>query len=276
MGAVPQWIADWAPVAQAPALTLRLEDDTILLPCGVVLLASGIASRRESKRSTTIELANRESDAARYLSRIDFFEKLGLAGAPLAGRGDPAGRFVSLRPILDLQGARELADATGAFLEAQLAQASPSVLRGVRFVFEELGANIVQHSGRPDTGFGAAQAFPTRDRGRFQLAFADAGVGFLRSLLRNPEFQGRVTEESDAVQLAVERGLSGVVGRSNMGIGLSWLRDLSDRLGGELWVLSGASLWHRRTVAGSRASTVAPIARWEGSMVCLDAPVFPI
>lgn len=142
-----------------------------------------------------------------------------------------------------------------------------------RFVMEELGANIVQHSARPQTGFGLAQAFPKL--GRFELAFADRGVGFAASLQRYPELAGRIHSDAEALQIALAPGVSGVGDpRRNMGFGLKLLSNFSDHLGADLWIASGDAVLHRRNSVGSgRMSTVLATPRWRGTWVCLDAPI---
>lgn len=119
-------------------------------------------------------------------------------------------------------------------------------------------------------------AWPERGEGRFQIAFCDAGIGFLASLTRNAEFASGVADDGDAIQLAVEKGLSGAEGRANMGMGLGLLLDLSDRLAADLRNVSGTALWHRRTAARDhRICTLRAMPRFLGAWICLDAPAFP-
>lgn len=271
---VPSWFAAWDRVKGTPDLQLVLKANSFLSPAGVSILAAAIADRADSGGQTSLNLEEGESSAARYLQRIDFFQQIGVQVIERFRRHNPEGRFVTLRRILDLKVARNLADEVRDFIEAQLPDAPPSVLRSIHFAVEELGANIVQHSGRPSTGFGLAQGFPKSRR--IQISFADAGIGFLASLKRNPELEGRIDDDATAIQLAVEKGLSSIGGKSNMGIGLPVLRDLSDRLSADLWIASGDALWHRTTVAGHRVSIVSAISRWQGSWVCLDSPVSPV
>jgi hypothetical protein len=149
---------------------------------------------------------------------------------------------------------------------------SPSIVRMTRFVFEELGANVVQHSRRPDTGFGFAEARP--ELSRLQIAFANRGVGFRTSLSANPELQGRLDDDGMAIQLAVTPRISGSSDpRSNMGLGLKMLVDFSDALGADLYIASGEALLRRRTLGGEREDVVTTIPRWQGSWICLDAPL---
>lgn len=176
------------------------------------------------------------------------------------------------RRILDLKTARELAEDSTDALERRIPGLSPSVLRMARFVFEELGANIVQHSGRPQTGFGVIHV---REGGkRLEIAFADRGVGFRKSLQRNPELEGRIADDAEALQIAITPRITGATSpRSNMGIGLSMLVQFADLLGGELWIASGNASLSRRTVGGTRTNVIRSTPGWQGSWLSFDAPL---
>ena len=235
------WFRTWAGEARARELRLVLPEPRALGATARVLLASGLAARKQAGLQT--ELAGAEGSRE-----------------VLAG----------LRAVGDLRRAREQADERARELERELEGVAPSPLRMVRFVFEELGANVVQHSAAAETGFGYLQALPAAQG--LELAFADAGVGFLASLQRNPELAGRIEDEGEALQLALGKGVSGTSApRRNMGIGLGLLQDFADRLDGELWIASGAALLRRRTTGGVRTSTVHVIAPWSGSWICLQA-----
>jgi hypothetical protein len=175
-----------------------------------------------------------------------------------------------LQPIGDLRTAREMADKVADAMTAEVPPPSPSIVRIARFVFEELGAFVVQHSGRPETGYGFATIDPTRHR--LELAFADAGIGFRASLERNPELEGRVSDDGEALQLTLSPRITGTSApRMNMGIGLKTLTDFSDLLGGDLWIASGAAMLQRRTTAGQRTNAISSIAPWRGSWISLEA-----
>lgn len=269
---IAAWSSAWSGVADAAELELRLPSRGLLAPAGIVTLAAGIAARAEGGRTTS--LATPESgDVIRYLQRVDFFDELGVALDERFRRHPERGRFAPLRRIVDLTIGREVADAAAACIEAQYPGLAPSISRMARFILEELGANVVQHSARPRTGFGMAQAYRTQRR--LQIAFADCGVGFLASLQRNPELAGCIQDDGEPIQLALERGLTGSSGAGNIGIGLAMLRTFADVLNAELWIASGSALLRRRTVGSARVSSVQPISPWNGSIVCLDAPLAP-
>jgi len=264
------WTSAWDAVAESEALRVVLPAGAFVAPCIVAPLAAVIASRASRSLTTSFRIEDATSDAFRYLQRSDFFRALDVAvDEPFERHEAPS--LVALRRILDTRVARELATDLGDFLEGQLGEKSTSVLRFARFVFEELGANIVQHSRATATGFGLAQAYPTRSR--FQFAFADAGVGFLASLQENPELGGRLHEDGEALQIALEPRVS-KQGPGNIGSGLSLLRDFTDRLEGDLLIASGEALLHRRTIgSGARANSVSRIAPWKGAWLCVDAPL---
>ena len=171
-----------------------------------------------------------------------------------------------LQPINDLKAARTMADQVGDAMEAVTPSTSPSVARMTRFVFEELGANIVQHSGRPETGYGFAAIEP--DKRQLELGFADAGAGFRASLQRNPELEGRIDDDAEALQLALTPRITGTsTPRTNMGIGLKALTDFSDLLAGELFIASGSAMLRRGTAAGQRTNVIHSIPPWPGTWI---------
>jgi len=262
------WFTAWSRVAKEPELTLVLAAGCALRATGLVLLASGIAERQRGGLRTSLKAASPSDAAIRDLQRIEFFSALGVHTEAALARPDPGVESVPLRPIADERAARELANIS----VDRLHLGSTSPLRMARFVFEELGVNIVQHSGAADTGFGVLQSYPQDQR--LEIAFADRGIGFLASLQKNPEFEGRVEDEGEALQIALGKGATGTSEpRRNMGMGLGLLQDFSDRLGGELWISSGTATLRRRSVAGVRTTTVHANEAWRGSWVCLDAPL---
>ena len=179
-------------------------------------------------------------------------------------------RHSVLTPITSLPLARAAAEAVERSLHKRFPEISPSVLRMTRSVFEELGANVVDHTGAPETGFGWADVQLTSRR--LHLAFADSGIGFSSSLQRNPELAGRVADDAEALQLALTPRVSGTgPSRKNMGWGLKTLVDLSDLLDGDLHIASGSAMLLRRTRAGQRTNAIRAIPPWQGAWICLEA-----
>jgi hypothetical protein len=263
------WFAPWHAVADAPELVLRGLGQSKLEPAGLTALTAGLARRRERKLSTRLE-SGTEGDGLGHLVRMSFFRELAIDVPAATANGSDS--VVVLRAIGSEKIAESVARDCEALLEAQLPEFPSSLRRFARNVVEELGVNIVQHSRAPETGFALARAWEG-DAPRLQISAADAGVGFLASFQRHPEFAGRVQEEGEALQLALQTGLSASDSPANSGFGLGMLRFLADQLGAELWIASGQALLHRRTVAGQRATSVRSIPAWRGSWICLDAPL---
>lgn len=270
---LPEWTAAWVAVEATSALAIHFPGDAFYRPIALVALAACVAHRAERGLPTRIDTDHPRSELWGHLRSIDFFSVLGVEAPDAPDQDAPEDRCAPLRRITDFDVARRNAEAHADCIERQLPTLAPSPARMARFVMEELGANIVQHSARPQTGFGLAQAFPKL--GRFELAFADRGVGFAASLQRNPELAGRIHSDAEALQIALAPGVSGVGDpRRNMGFGLKLLSNFSDHLGADLWIASGDAVLHRRNSVGSgRMSTVLATPRRRGTWVCLDAPI---
>lgn len=260
---IPKWFEQWARVADEPELTFVLPDHGIRASALVVLAAMTTSRRMQGLENKLTGDPNPNPNAWFMI----------LFGAPGFGFGIAPRRLrESLQSISDLARAHQLAEEAATALTDVAPSTSPSAVRMARFVFEELGANIVQHSGRADTGFGFMRVDARTNR--FELAFADAGVGIRESLQRNPDLEGRVADDAEALQLALAPRVTGTAGpRTNMGIGLKLLTDFSDLLNGDLWIASGSAMLQRRTTAGQRTNSIRSIPPWQGTWICLDAPV---
>ncbi len=264
------WTAEWKAVRDQAELRIGLKKGTFIDPSGVVLLAAGIAARQETGKPTSLSVEDPEDDTVRYLQRMDFFEQLGIDRPERFTRQHVRQRFVTLRRITDERIARALADDAAAFLEEHFVGKNVgSVLRFARFIFEELGVNIVHHSERTGTGFGMAQAWP--QQGRIQIAFADAGVGFRESLCRNYEYRGRIEDDAHAIELCLQQDVSGG-GEGHSGLGLFLLTQLSDKAKGTVRIGSGEALVRRRPDGANHSSGTAG---WQGAWISFDAKISP-
>lgn len=271
-----EWFSNWRGVANEPELEITFSDTasfddahSLVRPAVLALIASSVAARGARGLLTTVNPVGARVHPLTFA--IAGLVKLGRGGAGLA-YGLPDKPTYTLRQISTMRDAHELAEKAGNGLELQAPDLSPSVVRMARFVFEELGANVVQHSLAPSTGFGLVHADPTARR--FDLAFADCGVGFLTSLQRNPELKGRLHDDAEALQVAINPRITGASNpRTNMGVGLKLLTDFSDLLGGDLWIASGSALLQRRSTAGQRTNVIRSIPEWRGAWICIEAPI---
>ncbi|QND67267.1 hypothetical protein HB777_27305 [Mesorhizobium loti] len=78
----------------------------------------------------------------------------------------------------------------------------------------EFYANVIDHSGRIDTGYVVYSASP----GRFEFVVADAGMGVLSSLRGNPAY-AYLADAGTALELALDEGVSRYYAEQGHGFG---------------------------------------------------------
>lgn len=259
---VPAWFEQWSTVAAAQDLAFALPK-TSLHASALVLLGAMVSSRRQRGLENRVTTDQSDNPLARHLIQT---------GSVAIRNARPGGALELLRAIPDRRTARQVAEEAAEAMTEMDPAVSPSIVRMARFVFEELGSNVFDHSGRPDTGYGSVKV--DAGRRRLEMAFADCGVGFRASLQRNPELEGCVSDDAEALQLALNPRITGTsTPRTIIGIGLKTLADFSDWLGGDLWLATSSAMLHRRTTAGQRTTVIRMIPPWQGCWICLDAPI---
>jgi len=220
-------------------VTLDLGRTRVAYPPGIVAMALITHARGRRGRATEL-VPPASADVLNYLGRVDFFDRI-------HGSVDVHGDLTDLRShrrnpsptfteILSPDGAgfAEVRDVVWHHL-----QQHPGDLALPAFAaFDELLSNIADHSApsaeRPATSFVQVQQYGQV----IDLAFGDLGVGFLTSLGRNPTHQG-LGSEREAVRRVLLQGLSGLSHESkDRGGGLRHIRQLVQRLGGRLKILS--------------------------------------
>ncbi|HEX5010038.1 MAG TPA: hypothetical protein VFY71_06530 [Planctomycetota bacterium] len=262
--AVTSAFQGWASVSDEPTVRFVLPTEPLHAWTIVLVAAMAADRRRRGLQNTVLQAAAASAGSEVARAAIE-----GLGATPAEASH---GRLQLLQPIRDLRTARSIADKAVDAMEKIAPTLSPSIARMTRFVFEEMGANIVQHSGRSETGYGVAAIDPAGQR--LELAFADAGIGFRASLQRNPELEDRIADDAEALQLAVTPRITGTsTPRTNMGIGLKALTDFSDLLAGDLWIVSGSAMLRRSTTAGQRTNLFSSVPPWQGTWIALDARI---
>jgi anti-sigma regulatory factor (Ser/Thr protein kinase) len=138
-----------------------------------------------------------------------------------AGARDRAGVFPLSRFDPDGDGPEGLVwdqwakHAENAAISAGLAKGLAAGLMGA---VGELLENVVEHSGRPESGIVAYAA----SDGAFEVVVADAGRGVLASLRENPEFAG-LSDSGTALRVAASDGASRHAQSSGHGYGIGQL-----------------------------------------------------
>jgi hypothetical protein len=108
-------------------------------------------------------------------------------------------------------------------------------------VFAELAMNAAQHSGSEIGAFGLIQFYEFSDGQKFVCAVADGGIGIRRSLERNPELTDRVSYDWNAIELALDEGITGT-GSKRRGIGLFGVAEDMSKPGRQLMIHSGIGM----------------------------------
>ena len=158
-----------------------------------------------------------------HLKSAGLFHTLQEAGVEVDARGVPdRSDTQAVVPIVRFSTETEANALTNDALEALvesglgLANLNPVVSEA----FGELAANAVQHADSEVGAYGLIQFYESEKLGkRFVCAVADGGIGIRRSLERNPEHQGKVAYDWEAIELALGEFVSGT-GSPTRGIGL--------------------------------------------------------
>jgi anti-sigma regulatory factor (Ser/Thr protein kinase) len=235
----------------------RFDGPTFLRPFHFAVLAGHVHRRgaRELHVPTRLEV---------YASRMHLWQAIDLACPRSVRERDPAGRFHPLTPIRVEDDADAVAEAIRAIFSAS-GTTDPATLRAIEIVISEIAGNCFHHaSNRPGIrGLVCAQTWPNGNLA--QLVMADVGVGIRTSLARNPENHPRLAT-SNAPQLATEYGVTGnPVGHS--GYGLTLARQLMERHGGNLVVVSGKEAF----CAAAHGANVRDLPRgWQGTIVVIE------
>ncbi|WP_234409370.1 hypothetical protein, partial [Ideonella sp. B508-1] len=95
---------------------------------------------------------------------------------------------------------------------------------------------------------------------------ADAGIGVRRSLAGNPDLADRLRTENSC-SLASEFGITSKPGKGHAGYGLALTRQLLEKAGGRLILVSGDEAFQ---VNGSRTSDVPIPTAWGGTLAVLE------
>lgn len=178
-------------------VNLDLTTLSFIDPAGLVTLAAVAERAAEAGRAVAVT-APADPDLATYLARMRFGEVLNRLGIahdlrPVTEH-DTGARLVELRRFEDPAGL----DAVIAALVQTYLTAEPDRLQPLYAALGEIGANVIQHSGKSH-GHVALQRFPRT--GVVEFAVGDSGVG-LRTSLR----QSRAVEDDRvAVTVAAQR-----------------------------------------------------------------------
>lgn len=190
-------------------------------------------------------------DACCYLERMNLFDEVERIGGAVRGwrpslrRQDRHDVLVEVTAVSDLTAAPAVAERFGDLVERHVGLSAASA--AVKALGELLD-NALTHAGAPVPAYVAAQTY--RGARRLDIAVADAGVGILAHLRRNPAYAATV-RTSAAIELALQPGVSGTADRR--GHGLSDLLNDAAQFGGRFFVRSMDAIGSVRLARGAGA-----------------------
>ena len=199
-----------------------------------------------------------------YWGRMGFFENFGLYDLGKQGQSRaPQGRFSVIRRVTPDTDNDRIAHEI-----VQVQQANAEAYQIFQHIVSEALNNISQHS--TAEGFTASQYYDSQGRSAFCIA--DHGCG-LRTALRRFD----LSDDAEAIRKALEAGVSG---RSrtqqlaepeqmrNRGVGLSIIRQLIVKNGGQLRIWSGSAAY---TEEGNEIE-VRSVTPWNGTLLSAILP----
>jgi histidine kinase/DNA gyrase B/HSP90-like ATPase len=192
--------------------------------------------------NTNLALPN-NPDVAQYLHRMGLTELVKEFGATVSGPNLTS----VVNPLPDrLPEVRQLKNSTDAGIFASdvyklvNAHAGDKCARIFHTMLGELLANTIHHAASPPGAFGAAQVHSGAISGRsgVEVSVADAGIGILKSLHKNPAYS-QLGSSVEAIRIALHQGVTSVVGEEHRGDGLSRVAHQLHQHGGRLLLRSG-------------------------------------
>ncbi len=172
-----------------------------------------------------------------YLIRMKLFENLGIEPPRQIISHEEAGRFI---PLTQISTSAELSK----FLSdiVPLLHTSQTASDAIRYLFGELGRNVIEHSNSPIGSFVCAQYY--KETNRVAVGMADAGCGIFSSIRRSHHPQNM----AEALYLALTPGITGVTPKiggneTNAGAGLFFVKSLAKLSKNYFVIYSGDSMF---------------------------------
>lgn len=236
-------------------LDLRCEKEFIYAE-KLLILACLLADLR-SKGIDVLGFVNGNWDgsAAKYASRINFFQHIDLSYTEGFKRHQSQGRFLEITRYTK-ESIKDI-DIHIHSIFAKEKWIHQDVLQLLYYCLYEIMDNVLEHAGR-DNGWVCAQFFPQLNE--IRIVIADSGKGIHHALLTNPKYID--ITEVDSLLLCIQKGVSAGSGR---GFGLYATSEFVRHNQGDLLIYSGQHYLHH-----SDHDTIVELGSpWLGTIVCL-------
>lgn len=239
-----------------------------VLPASLVSLTAMVNLWRRQKREVRFTGIS-ECPILSYLQRMDFLSFCGVEVPESFRRHDSRGRFVPVKNVIHQtdEMAREVAGCLAPGGE-DFDHPNAGLYDMITYVLTEVGNNIRQHSS--GTGYAAAQV--NREEGFVRMAFADNGMGILKSFRMVEADWSMTATDTEAIAKALEPRVSCKAGEPNEGVGLTLVSRLVSKMGGALLVMSGTGM-AKFFIGGERSLEAFPgETSYQGTLVAMSFP----
>lgn len=247
---------------------IDISDLRRVLPASLVSLTAMVDLWKKQGREVRFTGIS-ECPILSYLQRMDFLSSCRVEMTEAFRRHDSKGRFVPVKRV-----ALET-DLLAAEVAACLAPGgedfnhpNAGLYDMITYVLTEVGNNIRQHSS--GTGYAAAQV--NREEGFVRMAFADNGMGILKSFRMVEAPWSMNATDTEAIAKALEPRVSCKAGEPNEGVGLTLVSRLVSKMGGALLVVSGTGM-AKFFIGGERSLETFPGGTsYQGTLVAMSFP----
>ena len=250
---VQTWIAQVARLIEQQ----RCNCPTFFRPYHFVVLALQLAQHRANSLGLPAALQQ-------YAARMQLWESIGLESPVTVTQRDPLGRFVPLVRLEQREAiwdtAKQLAEITSTYGADE--RTTDAVATSMSEIMENCFAHARVEAGL--TGLACAQSWPQGNLA--QIALADKGIGIRSSLQENPDLWG-LLNEGNSCEIATRLGITSKPDLGHAGYGLALTRQLLERAGGRLIVVSGSE-WVQ--AYGERCTTGTLPSPWQGTIAVLE------
>lgn len=230
----------------------------------LLLVALKINDLKEIGVTVEVEFINlnKESDAVKYASRMNFFKLIGHDLEENFTRNDGANKFVEITKF-DKNNIVKVADEIMRVLLGK--GLDQDLLTALNFCVYEVLDNSLNHS-KGDfiegsgLGFVSAQFFPLKSK--FRMIIADCGVGIHHALTMHPKSKFKKLSEKEAIEQCIKKGVTNSMGR---GFGLWGTSEMVKQNEGELFIHSG-----NHCLTATENSKVFKKSNWKGVFTYLQ------
>lgn len=203
-------------------------------PAGLVALVATVR-HWQAQHVHRVRFAGIEQCPIRgYLQRMDVFRGCEFEVPEKFARHESGGRFVPVRPIIDVDAMSREVAACLAPGGDDYKHALSSLYDLSAYVIGELGANVRQHSG----GVGFVSAQVNKSEGLVRLAVADNGRGIRQSFVEAGLSWSHGLSDTAAMRKALEPRISSKGEPVNQGVGLTLVTGLARLTGARLMMAS--------------------------------------